>query len=99
MDPKTLEQSNRNISTSPVLAPMMLPPKNFRYKMLVIVVGVVILGAIGYGGIWWWVNQQSAREATNMFSPWPSVPADSAANWKTYTNSLLQHVLKVAENV
>src|SRR3989344_3995963 len=57
------------------------PNKNFTPKFVALIIGLLVLGGVAYGGIWYWKKQI-------MSTPIPTFTprSDSTASWQTYLN-------------
>lgn len=76
--------------------PQQMPPvqKTFTPKFIGVIVGLLVLGGVAYGGMWYWQKQQVVQEVVPTFTP----RVDETANWKTYTNTQYGFEIKHPED-
>src|SRR3989344_4110278 len=80
MDYTSFRPGNKKNFIPPQLS--QLSRKNFTPKFFVLIVLILILGGVAYGGILYWQKWQVAQRIVPTFTPRPDVTAD----WQTYRN-------------
>lgn len=96
MDQNTLSQQTPMVPTPPVQSPTpAIPPSPINPRVIILIVLIIIVALVLGVGVY--TLNSSKKQSTSpqpSILPSPKPTVDPTANWKTYTNSVLQFSIR-----